>query len=345
MRTFRMRMAAVIQSVGRCGRATGLVVILFGVVCFPAVAVAKLRLRPTPPVVPGTAFTQRGTAFAVISDRRYAFAAPMIETAPGVLFDDLHHRRMTISGPACALAGGPIAGGVLPFNCSQSIVPAPELYVIASRRWRSVAANSSIAYPCGAGVACDTRYTLTGAGSRWLQFRQDQCPQGEHCGSVNVFENIQTGAVAQDPAVQGGNQLPNLDSPQLAQRICSPLTIPAGFNLYGAPGRGDLTIDGQFAVASTPGPRGGSRTYLERCGTHLHQLIASTNAAESPGPVAVAISPHAIVWQQSPPDINVEFLPSRRRYRLRLPRTANPIVSELALTDNHLEVVRDLVEL
>lgn len=328
---------ACVRSGGRRGRATGLIAMVVGLSYFSAVAAGKVYGQRRVPTVLGTAFKHRGTAAAVISDQRYAFAAPVLPNAPGALFDDQDHRRETISRPGCVTAGDAIVSDVLAFDCSNSTVPAPELYVIASRSWRSVAVSSSIAYPCGAGVACDTNSTFTDAGAHWLEFRQNDCPQGEHCSSKNIFENIQTGTVAQDPAVPGGDQLADLDSPRLARRICSPLTIPAGFNIFSAPGPGDVTLAGQFALASSPGPTGGFRTYLERCGTHLHQLIESNNAAQTAGPIA--ISAHAIVWQQSQPGLDLEFLPSRRRFRLRLPSMANSVVSELALTANHLYVI------
>lgn len=99
-------------------------------------------------------------------------------------------------------------------------------------------------------------------------------------------------------------------------------------------------FEGQFALSVGAGPHGGSQTYLERCGTHLHQLIESNDVGQAAaGPVALAASPHAIVWQQTPGSLNLEFLPSRRRFRVRLPPAATAWVSELALTDNHLYVL------
>jgi hypothetical protein len=261
--------------------------------------------------------------------------------APGVLFDDLAHRRTTIARPGCAAApGAQITGGVVAFNCSDTTIPQPELYEIASRSWRSVALSAALSDPCGPippGLGCDVTSQLTGAGSRWLQFAQDNCPMSEHCSSANVYQNIQTGAIARDPAVQGGHWIADLDSSRLARRICSPITVPEGFNIFTAPGPGELTFEGQFALSAGSGPRGGSQTYLERCGARLHQLIESNNAGQAAG--SLAASPYVVAWQQSARNLNLEFLPSRRRFRVDLPRSAAPVVSELALTDNHLYVL------
>jgi hypothetical protein len=284
-----------------------------------------------------TSFRQQGTAAHLVSNQRYALISPFTVNAPGVLFDDLAHRRTTVTRPGCVAAPGTqITGGVVAFNCSDTTIPQPELYEIASRSWRSVALSATVSDPCGP-VPCDMTSRLTGAGSRWLQFIQSNCPQGEHCSFANVYQNIQTGAVASDPAVQGGHWISDLDSPRLARRICSPITTPEGFNIFTAPGPGGLTFEGRFVLSLSPGPSGGSRTYLERCGTRLHQLIESSNAAQTAGPVAISL--HAIVWQQSQSGLDLEFLPSRQRFRLRLPRTADSVVTDLALTANHLYVI------
>jgi hypothetical protein len=332
-----MRLWAVVRSAVRRGCAVGLIVAMLGLSCCSALAMAQTRQRGSVALTLGTAFERHGTASSVISDQRYAFAAAVSPNGPGVLFDDIDGRRETVRRPGCGVAGGPIVGGVLAFDCSDSTIARPELYLIASRSWRSVAVSPLVTDPCGAAGPCEITSTLTGAGLRWLQFRENSCPLGEHCSVRNVFQSIQTGSVAPDPAVQGGDQLADLDSRQLAHRVCAPLTIPEGFNIFSAPGPGDLMPDGQFALASSPGPKGGSQTYLERCGTHRHQTIESNNAAAAPG--ALAISPHAIAWQPSQLGVNIEFLPSRRRFRIRLPRAADPVVSELALTDDHLYVV------
>jgi hypothetical protein len=284
---------------------------------------------------------QHGTAAGLLADDRYAFASSVTAYAPGVLFDDEQNRLETVGRPGCLSPGSQvfddhIIGGLLAFNCSGSAIPQPELYDIASRSWRSVPLSSS-SNPCGPNPICDVTTYVTSAGSRWLQIEQLDCPEGEHCSYNNVFQNIQTGVVAQNPAVPGGHRLANLNAAHLSQRVCSPITIPEGFNIFSAPGPGDLTFEGQFALASSPGPNDTFPTYLEKCGTHLHQLIQSPNGAQGIRPIAS--SPHAIAWQQTRSTLNVEFLPSRQRFVIDVPFTADPGISQLALTDNRLYVI------
>jgi hypothetical protein len=200
-----------------------------------------------------------------------------------------------------------------------------------------VALSPSITDPCGIDSECENITAVANAGSDWLEFSESACPGDEHCTFWNVFENIQTGTVEPDPAVEGGHQMADLNSPELARQICSPVTVPEGVNIFTAPGPGELAFQGRFALATSPSPDGGSQTYLEECGTRLHQLIESNGPATQASPIAA--SPHTIVWQQTPAKLTFEFLPSLRRFVIDLPKAAGPIIGELALTDNHLYAI------
>jgi hypothetical protein len=330
-------MEVLMRSRCRRGGVFAVIVAALGLWCWPAAATARQARQRTGAPVLNTVFRRSGTAAELLSDGRFAFAAPAAVNEAGVLFDDRAHRQTKVGQDGCVAAGSEIFGGVLAFDCWRSRESAPEVYVIASGRRRSVALSQSITDPCGLDSECENVTAVANAGSDWLEFSESACPGDEHCTFWNAFENIQTGAVEPDPAVEGGHEMADLDSPELAQPICSPLTVPEGFNIFTAPGPGELTFEGRFALATSPGPNGGSRTYLEQCGTRLHQLIESNGPATQASPVAA--SPHAIVWQQTPANLTLEFLPSRRRFAIKLPKTAGPIVTELALTDNHLYAI------
>lgn len=318
----------------RRGGLLAVMIVTLGLWSWPAVTSARGTRQRTGPPVLSTKFRAYGTAAELLSDGRFAFAAPANANEPGVLFDDRQRRQIKVAQDGCGVAGTEIFGGVLAFDCWRARQSAPQLYVISSRRRRTVALDPSITDPCGLDSECENITAVANAGSDWLQFSESACPGDEHCTFWNEFENIHTGAVEPDPAVEGGHEIADLDSPELAQPICSPLTIPEGFNIFTAPGPGELTFQGRFALATSPTPKGGSQTYLEECGTRLHQLIESTGPGAQTEPVAS--SPHAIVWQQTPAELTLEFLPSRRRFAIHLPNTVGPIVTELALTDNHL---------
>ncbi|MEO8969113.1 MAG: hypothetical protein ABI355_15855 [Solirubrobacteraceae bacterium] len=310
-----------------------LLCIVLLVACRPG-AMAQANVRPRTPLLP-TTFRQHGSAGYLVSNQRYALAASAELSTPGVLFDDSKHQQVSVGQPGCVPSDSQIEGGVIVFRCVQSATAAPLLYRITTRTWRPVPVNPFISDPCSGAPYCGVALDPTAAGTDWIEFSRGACPGGEHCVFSNVFQNLQTGAVAQDPAVQGGNREADLNSPQLARRICRPLTVPKGFNIFAAPGPGDLRFEGAFALATSPGPQGGSETYLGRCGTHLHQLVMSNSSSTNPGPIAAA--PHAIVWQQR--ELTLEYLPSRRRFGLRLPRSVTAGPAALALTDSRLYAI------
>jgi hypothetical protein len=245
----------------RCRRGAVIVATTLGLWCWPAVGTARQAHHRTGAPVLSTVFRRYGTAAELLSDGRFAFAAPANVNEAGVLFDDRDHRQTKVAQDGCGVAGSEILGGVLAFDCWRSRESAPNVYEIAARRRRSVALNQSITDPCGIDSECENITAVANAGSDWLEFSESACPGDEHCTFWNAFENIQTGAVEPDPAVEGGHEMADLDSPQLAHPICSPLTVPEGFNIYTAPGPGELTFEGRFALATSPGPEGGSQVH------------------------------------------------------------------------------------
>lgn len=315
-------------------RAALCVIVVLPCVLVPSVAAAKPSAGSHSPAVLRLAFRKHGRAAALVSNQRFAFAAPGALNASGRLFDDVAHTSRTVPRDGCGFTGSEIFGDVLAFDCESSQQTAPRLYSITSRTWTTVPVSPRITGSCGPYTSCDS--TLTEAGSKWLEFSRSTCPMDEHCSSTNLFQNISTGEVIPDPAIRGGHERADLDSPHLAQSICPPVTVPAGFNIFTAPGPGLLRFEDRFVVATGARPNGGSETYLEKCGSHLHQLIRSNNAAVEPGPLAA--SPHAIAWQQNSPNLRIEFLPSRRRFLIPLPKSASAI-GALALTDSRLYAI------
>lgn len=288
------------------------------------------------------AFHSVGIADTVMSNQRYAFAAPAQLAGSGSLFDDQSNRRVNIPLGGCEPIGGDetsypvspsVSGDVLALDCMPPLLePQVRLYSIASGSWQVVPLNSEIT-ACEAYMGvCSS--ALISAGTNWLGFAQSSCETDEHCVSEDVFQNIRTGQVVNDPAVARGDQIGNVDAPQIAQRLCSPLTVPVSFNnTYRPPGPGFVEPDGRFAVASSIGPQGGSKTYLYECGTHREQLLKAYGPAQQANPMAD--NAHAVVWQASYTSLTVEFLPSRRRYQVPLPERAQGDVQP-ALTDKHL---------
>lgn len=142
---------------------------------------------------------------------------------------------------------------------------------------------------------CGVSYTAVG--TRWTEF---QITCGYHCGPTTFsFQNIQSGQVNDQPPSwrAGGTQIPDLNSSSLARRLCKPLRVPHGFpDPYAATTPGGIVFAGRFAVAldwyqSSSGLED-QRYVLERCGTHLHDVLLNS----APGGFPLAINSHAVVW-------------------------------------------------
>lgn len=183
----------------------GFAVALLGLSCSLAVAAAKSPDRRGRISVLKTTFRQHGEAAVLLSNQRYAFVAPANVNEPGVLFDDLDHQQQSVPQNGCGVTGSRIFGNVLAFDCWRAQRTAPELYLIASHTRRTVPLSPRITSPCApASPFCDSNSYLMDAGSDWLKFSQANCPMGEHCSLQSIFQNIQTGMVSSDPAVQVG---------------------------------------------------------------------------------------------------------------------------------------------
>ncbi len=121
------------------------------------------------------------------------------------------------------------------FGCN----PAPSqpqsiaLYSFATGQWQGVA------NPAGQPIAI---------GAHWIEY--DESCGAEHCADAVAFQNIDSGQYPSVPALgdwrPGGTTIPDLNSPQLAIKLCSPLRVPRGSS---APHPGELSFAGPFAIA------------------------------------------------------------------------------------------------
>jgi hypothetical protein len=156
-----------------------------------------------------------------------------------------------------------------------------------------------------------------------------------------VFQNRQTGQALCDPA--GAHVTIDLNSAALTGRACSPLTVPVLRRSFGGERAGSLTALGDgFELAA------GANSYLEQCGTRLHEFLTS-NRYQASSPVgiqcpAVACSPpansHVIVWPGRGRILGV-WLPSRQRFMISVPDSVDPSHGtdaeyEIGLTERHL---------
>lgn len=280
---------------------------------------------------------------------RYALAgpAPAAEDQSVTLIDDQTGRRTTLTRAGCQ-PGQPSSSEPLdlpwvPFNCGTSTNPVPELYSPSTGQWRAVSPSPSLTGPC-APYACDVQYSLVAAGTYWLEYTQSICPMGAHCSSSNMFQSISTGELRQDPS--GGSTTVDLNTPNLTQSVCGPLSVPTAAQDYGEPGPGALIFYGSFALAIGTDTNVDPEVYLERCGTHMHRLVAK--APYPTGMLYPGANTHEVVWMAHQRFLSALSLPGLRPFTIRLPARLpeagcappapayNSCLAQIALTNRRL---------
>ena len=148
-----------------------------------------------------------------------------------------------------------------------------ELYSLATGQWQAVTPLSPIE-TCPESFCNVVTDRPIDVGSQWVEFRQSDCPMGEHCTGSNVFQNLYTNQISSDPT--GGQTIADLNSPSLARRVCRPVRVPAPA-IEEPTG---LTMYGSFAVAQNVTANGAPMSYLERCGSTLHEVLARLRSPE-----------------------------------------------------------------
>ena len=264
------------------------------------------------PVLPGMWF---------MSSNRYVFISTGQGT--GVVIDDQTGRRTALtlpSGCGAAQVGGPW----LVLGCGPD--SAERLYDMATGQTTPFVPSPALQQPPFCPItACGPVGGIVRIGNDWAELG---LPDGdpEHVLDQFAFQNLQTGQAVVDPT--GATTTVNLDSPALADKVCAPLTVPTWRRVYGqAPGT--LTpIGGGFEIAD------GNNSYLERCGTHLHQLLESdlpyNCAPPTCGPTG---NPHVVVFGTGSFLIDGMFLPSRQRFSIPI---AQNVAGQIGLAARHL---------
>jgi hypothetical protein len=263
------------------------VVALVAVCAGPAAADQAIVLHPT--------WSRIGGASSVVTDGNYVFInnpvyppggndpteTPLKPFTGGVLINEQTGVRRLVPRSGC-FAIGVSAGRWVLFDCYGSTAGNYELYSIPHRTWRPVAAP--------------TRANPDAIGAYWIEYFSVD-------NGTYVFQNIQTATLRALPAWRpGGTTIPDLDSPSLATRLCSPLRVPADWSPYARWSAypyneklhtGEVTVDGNFAVlegTSRPTSTGeiNEYGYVEKCGSRVRKptsqgVVANPNVIIGPG--------------------------------------------------------------
>lgn len=243
------------------------------------------------------------------ADGRYVVMA-----GPGgtTLIDDQTGKHTTLSVPALCGLSYTVGGGWVLTSCSGFGNAPYQLYSIATGTWRALTSAG------GMPVAL---------GSDWIEYygtTETGCTV--HCAYQYTFADIATGQLRMLPDwTSGGITVPDLNSPGLAAKLCSPLRVPQGFPndlTAAALAPSPLTFAGRFAAGIEWHLRSGLyelRLLVERCGSRLHQVLTS-QVSSSPSN-QFAVNRHAVIWENlRGGPVHGVFLPSLQRFTIPLPR-------------------------
>jgi hypothetical protein len=264
-----------------------LVAALAAVCAGPVVAVQAMVLRPS--------WSSIGGASSVVTDGNYVFinnpdypgggndptGPPLTPFSGGVLINEQTGMRRSVPRSDC-FAIAVSAGRWVLFVCYGSSAGNYQLYSIPHRSWRPVAAPA--------------RANPDAIGAYWIEyFAVDS--------GTYVFHNIKTGTLRTLSTWRpGGTTIPDLSSPSLARRLCSPLRVPADWTPYAQWSAypyneklhaGRVTVDGRFAVVEGTSPPTSTGVvtgyaYVERCGSRVRkptsqEFVANAHAIIAPG--------------------------------------------------------------
>jgi hypothetical protein len=149
-------------------------------------------------------------------------------------------------------------------------------------------------------------------GADWIQYNTGKSPY------QFLFQSISTGQSRTLRAFRaGGRAVPDLDSPRLRRKLCPALRVPDAWDYGGATeGPGDVSFLGGFALTqgtTRPAPGLTTKTFLQRCGTHLHRALPWAARFASTGNAHAIMSSPGSTDLQNPEGI---FLPSLQPFRI-----------------------------
>lgn len=288
--------------------------------------------------VPGTFF---------MNSDRYVLARSSTASGTGsrqVLIDDRtgQHRQLAFPDGCTPDA---IGVGAVALVCESGLTQSQQIYDIATGQTQTFTPSPALAQPpldagCGSAVSAGAAYVnVVAIGTRWVAL--DMGSMDPRSFDQFAVQNRQTGQAQCDPP--RAHVTIDLNSTKVTRKVCPPLTVPILSRPPGGQAAGSLTALGDgFELAA------GANSYLERCGTRLHEFLTS-NRYQASSPVgvqcpAVACSlpadRHVIVW----PDrgtVHGMWLPSRQRFTIPVPASVDPshgtdVTYEVGLTGRHL---------
>jgi hypothetical protein len=275
-----------------------------------AVAASAKSTRPpakSGPLVLSPRFARVGGQFLTSDRQQVLLQGGRFGASSGRLIASDGRQRTLTFPPGCG--GDTIGGPWIALLCRPFSSPTIGLYNIPKRSFRPLTMSPGSDGP-GCGSSC---VTPSGIGANWIGLTFNGCQA--HCFPVPTFQNLHTGEVRADPS--NATTTVNLNSPALSEKVCRPVKVPFEPHFTNPPSSwGSVTFEGRFAIAA-----GASGAFLEKCGSRLHERLTTST---SPGSNA-----HAIVWESAPARLRGVFLPSLRRFTIKLPARVDPLAAHV----------------
>lgn len=264
-------------------------------------------------------------AFVLANDRYVAFLHGSSFPGRLTLVDEQTGRRRQLSGPDCASPAPLVFGGPwLMLTCPNmaGLAAAYQLYNPSKGSWT----------PFQTSPQCKGGCEPVGVGRYWVKVVSDEGEPDGYPVADYYLQNIATGQFEPDPATPGGTVFDDLSAPSGSMALCPPLHYPSVFAREGT-FLGQLTLYRQFAVTSEDVPGSNVTWSLRRCASNLDLDIGDETDAYAP-----VASSRAVVMTRDGFTFHGWFLPSLRRFTIRLPTVLRGDVNLLAVTDRTLYI-------
>lgn len=255
----------------------------------------------------------------VFGNGRYAVIEDTLAPGGFTVEDATTGRVTQLLKPGCGISEGsgralfqPLGEQWLMVNCGTEEYPQPELYNLASGRWRTIAVTDPTLHSPDCIYFIGTCGTFPVAvGNRWIEF-DTTC---YHCSDTLGFQNIDTSQVRPRPPTPPGTLI-DLDSATLTEALCRPV---AGINPR------VVQLLGRFVII-----HGNGRYVLGHCGTNLTRPF-------DPRFWGLAAEEKLLVWEGPPPEASLHglTLPGQRSLTIALPHQLD-FPTEIALAGRDL---------
>lgn len=263
--------------------------------------------------------------FNLANDRYFAFLHGSSFPGRLTLIDERTGRRRQLSGPGCASPAPLVFGGPwLMVTCpGTAMVPVTyRLYNLSNETWTPF----QISPQCKGG--CEP----VGVGRYWVKVVSDEGEPDGYPVADYYLQNITTGQFEPDPATPGGTVFDDLSAPSGSMPLCPRLYYPSVFAREGT-FLGQLSLYGRFAVTSEDIPGSNVTWRLRRCASNLDLDIGDETDAHAP-----VASSRAVVMTRDGFTFHGWFLPSLRRFTVRLPISLRGDVNLLAVTERTIYI-------